>query len=100
MSLIAKIPIEDLFIDKGKCLGHKGRWKEIEVSEKTINTTREEPKMIIKEVAILRQVSHKNIVSITAIRKSHSKIGPKQDLKRSMWMGIALLNTFCFAIAF
>ena len=49
---------------------HKGRWNETDVSVKIVNTTTEEQKMI-KEVAILRQVSPKYIVSIMAV--SHEK---------------------------
>ncbi|XP_023317601.1 extracellular signal-regulated kinase 1-like [Trichogramma pretiosum] len=50
----------------------KGDWNFTEVAIKTIDLLQEDPKDIIKEVAILRQVVHKNIVSIMGYAMSNN----------------------------
>lgn len=72
--LVTEIPLDDLIINDEDVLGkgsfgtvRRGFWSECVVAIKTMDTTYLEPKEIIKEVAILRQVSHKNIVSIMGV---------------------------------
>lgn len=77
--LVSEIPITDFTIFD-EVLGQgsfgtvrRGMWSESEVAIKTMDSIYQDAKDIIKEVVVLRQISHQNIVSIMGVCHQESE---------------------------